>query len=363
MADPLPLPGPHGLLSILLQLTLACHLVAMNVTLGGSVLALLWRRSDTPQAQAFVRWFAGALPVAVAATVTLGVAPLLFVQVLYGRLFFTSSILLGGYWLALVPLLILAYYGAYRLAFRVTEPLRRGIALAAAVTLLFVTVSFLQSTNAALHLRPDVFLAKYHLRPSGLHLDLDDRSFFPRWLHALFGAIAVSGAFVALLGWLRRKRDEVFSAWAVRAGLSWFAWTTALNVVLGTWYALALPRPVLSRVAGADPWAASLLAVGSMLGLALVGIAVVGLSSKRPERTVIPLLALLALTLVLMVLLREEVRRSALLPVGFSHHSWIEPQWGAIAAFVVCLAAAVATIAWMVRALARGRDSEQRPAL
>jgi len=48
----------------------------------------------------------------------LGVAPLLFLQVLYGRLFFTSSILMAGFWLAVVPLLIVAYYCAYVVAFR-----------------------------------------------------------------------------------------------------------------------------------------------------------------------------------------------------------------------------------------------------
>ncbi len=389
VADPLPLPGPYGLLWALLQLTLVLHLVAMNVTLGGSVLALFCRRSGNPHAQTFARWFAKALPVAVATTVTLGVAPLLFVQVLYGRLFFTSSILLGGYWLALVPLLIVAYYGAYRLAFRASvestptstghdrapagadaalapdrsgtavAAVRTGMALAAVVTVLFVAVSFLQSSNAALQLRPEAFLAKYHLRPWGFHLDLDDRSFLPRWLHAVLGAVAVAGAFLAFVGWLRRKSDEGFASWAVRTGLSWFAWTTAANVVLGTWYALALPRPTLARIAGADPWAASLLALGSMLGLALVAIAVLGLSGKDPARAVLPLVGHLGVTLVLMVLLREEVRRSALLPAGFAHHGWVEPQWSAIAAFGVCLAVAIGTIWWMVRVLARSEGESQ----
>ena len=45
-------------------------------------------------------------------------APLLFVQVLYGRLFLTSSVLMAWWWLAVVPLVILAYSGAYLLAFR-----------------------------------------------------------------------------------------------------------------------------------------------------------------------------------------------------------------------------------------------------
>ena len=53
----------------------------------------------------------------VAATVTLGVAPLLFVQELFGRVFFTSSILMAWFWLAIIALLIPAYYGVYLYAF------------------------------------------------------------------------------------------------------------------------------------------------------------------------------------------------------------------------------------------------------
>jgi len=46
------------------------------------------------------------LPVFVSFTVTLGVAALLFVQVIYGNLLYTSSILIGAAWLGVVPLVI-----------------------------------------------------------------------------------------------------------------------------------------------------------------------------------------------------------------------------------------------------------------
>jgi hypothetical protein len=112
VANPLPLPAPPGLLWALLQAVFLLHLVAMNVVLGGSLLTLHWRFSRRSEGAAhraaLLGLFAKALPAAVAAAVTLGVAVLLFVQVLYGRLFFTSSILMAWLWLAVVPLVILA---------------------------------------------------------------------------------------------------------------------------------------------------------------------------------------------------------------------------------------------------------------
>ena len=48
LADPLPQPAPAWLLWALLQLTFFLHLLAMNVVLGGSILALHWRMSRRP---------------------------------------------------------------------------------------------------------------------------------------------------------------------------------------------------------------------------------------------------------------------------------------------------------------------------
>ena len=98
---------------------------------------------------------------------TLGVAPLLFVQVLYGRVFFTSSILMAWFWLAIVPLVILAYYGAYLLAFRGERLGRAGRWVAVVATLCFAAVAFLQVTNATRGLRPETFLDAYRGTPRG----------------------------------------------------------------------------------------------------------------------------------------------------------------------------------------------------
>ena len=72
------------------------------------------RPHDAPLAHLVVK----AMPVLISATVTLGVAALLFLQVLYGRLFFVSAVVMGWWWLGVIGLLILAYYAAYLLALR-----------------------------------------------------------------------------------------------------------------------------------------------------------------------------------------------------------------------------------------------------
>jgi hypothetical protein len=356
LADPLPLPAPPGLLWALLQAVFLLHLVAMNVVLGGSILALHWRFSRRSEGAAhrvaLLGLFAKALPVAVAAAVTLGVAVLLFVQVLYGRLFFTSSILMAWLWLAVVPLVILAYGGAYLLAFR-GEALRdRARGVGGLVALLLAAVAFLQVTNATRALRPDTFLEAYRASGRGLSLNLADPTFWPRYLHVLLGAVAVAALGTALLGVLRRRRDHALAAWAIRHGTTVFGLATAANVFVGMLLLLAQPKPVLMRLAGGDSRAMTILAAGILLAVAAAGLAILALGATNAVPATWAQAGLLAGTLVAMVLLRDEVRQLALRDAGFEHPPWVVTQWAPLAVFGLLLLGAAATIAWMTRALA-----------
>jgi hypothetical protein len=364
LADPLAQPAPPALVGALLQVTFFLHVLAMNLVLGGSILALHWRFSRHPAAAreraVFLRFFAQALPVAIAATVTLGVAPLLFLQVLYGRVFFTSSILMAWFWLSVVPLTILAYYGAYLLAFRGERLGRAGRRLASAVAVLFAAIAFLQVSNASRSLRPETFLDVYRRDARGLTLNLGDPSFWPRYLHVLLGAVAVTALAVALFGVLRRRQDPAFALWAERRGITMFGVASGLNVFVGLLFLIALPRPVLERLAGADPHATGLLALAILLGVTVAGGALLALGARNVTRVTWALGALLATTLAVMLLLREEVRRITLRNAGIEPTSWFVMQWGPFAIFLACLALAVVAIAWMVRALAGGKRLADR---
>ncbi len=53
------------------------------------------------------------MPFAISAAITAGVAPLLFIQILYQHRFYTANLLLSHRWMAIVPVLIAAFYLAY----------------------------------------------------------------------------------------------------------------------------------------------------------------------------------------------------------------------------------------------------------
>ena len=82
----------------------------------------------------------GPMPVALSFAITLGVAPLLFVQVLFGHLLYSSSIVMAGWWFAIIPLLIVGYYAAYGVAFKFDGARRPVLAVVTIAVLLFVAL-------------------------------------------------------------------------------------------------------------------------------------------------------------------------------------------------------------------------------
>ena len=353
--DPLALPAPAWLLWALLLLTLFLHLVPMNLVLGGSILGAVarmrGRRSDRPHEAAFAHLIVKAMPVLIAATVSLGVAALLFLQVLYGRLIFPSAIVMGWWWMSVIGLLIVMYYAAYLLAFREASLGSTGTAVAWFIAAIAGLIAFIYSTNMTLMLKPAELVAGYAAGTGGFRLGLADRTLIPRYLHMVNGAVAVTGLTMCLVGAVRRTRDAAFSQWAMHHGALACVGATVAGSIAGIWWLVALPPDVPARFLGGDARATGELTVGIVLTLAGAAHAWLAGRSARPGRTATTGAVAMAAGLLMMLLTRDTVRRATLELAGFQPVNWTDPQWGPIVIFVVLLAAAVAAIAWMTNAL------------
>ncbi len=362
--DPLAVPAPFGLLRALLLLTFFLHLVPMNLVLGGAVLGLFDRFSSRPPARALARDIALALPVLVAATVTFGVAPLLFLQVLYGRLFFASAIAIGWWWLAVIPLVVAGYYGAYRAAHLARSSSGRGRVAAVVVAFAFLAVAFVYVNNMSLMLDPARIVAVHRSAPSGTGLAVADPAFLPRWLHMISGALAVSGLAVALYGSSRKDADSEDARFAVTQGRRVLLGAVAAGAATGFWWLLALPREVMSALTMKEPVAATVVGLGIFAGLVTLALAAMATLSSNPRRLLGGATAALAATLVLMVVSRDQLRSIMLARAGFVPSTWVQTQWGPLAIFAVLLVVAAVLVLGMVRALvtARGTDTGAAPA-
>ncbi|HVV87980.1 MAG TPA: hypothetical protein VHE35_33295, partial [Kofleriaceae bacterium] len=109
----MPTGGPEGggLYVALLVATFALHFLLVGFVVGGTayLVARAARGGDDLLAERTRDW----LPFALGAAITAGVAPLLFVQVLYQQRFYTANLLLFHRWMAIVPALIIGFYLLY----------------------------------------------------------------------------------------------------------------------------------------------------------------------------------------------------------------------------------------------------------
>lgn len=331
---------PWGWFQVLLLLTLFLHIVLMNVMLGSAVIALVNLFRNGGDASPPIRGISRRLPFAIAFTVNFGVAPLLFVQVLYGHFLYTSSVLMANFWMMVIPLLIIGYYLAYILDYRFDALHTGRVLLSGLVVAALMAVAFLMTTNFTLLQHPESW-TRYFGRSGGLLLNLGDPTLFPRYLHFMIAAIAVGGLGQALLADHRLRRGDQSAAAAVNTGCRWFAMATIINYGIGFWFFGTLPREVRDLTTPVGKAIAVLLLTGVILGALAVIFSLRG-------RVRLALAAELPAVFV-MILIRNLVRAGYLHPYFSMDELKVVPQYSPLLLFLCVFAAGLVLIGWMLK--------------
>jgi hypothetical protein len=335
------LPAPAWLMILLEQLLFLLHIIVINALLGGGLIVLYNRlfRSRTVGISALDRPIAAKLPTLFAIGINLGVAPLLFLQVTFGHLFYASSVLMAVYWILIIPLLILAYYGAYiHQKTMETNGLTGRLALAASI-LFVIYVGFMLVNNNSLMEQPERWGAWFAQR-GGTILNWSDSAIYPRFLHFAAASLAVGGMFYATVFSLRKSdplREE-----GIRFGLRVLAVATVVQMGIGFWYLLALPEPFILKFMGRDGLRTAVLALGVLAG---IGAAVYAFLGKY-RAALIHLLA----TMLFMIILRYLLRMDYLADNFALSSLVLKPQWFVFFLFVVVLLVGLYAVWHIVRA-------------
>ena len=337
---PVPLPAPPGLLEFLLVFTFILHLLAMNFLLGGVIIlavsSFLGRR-DTRH-QELSRRVSRLLPPVTAFTITLGVAPLLFLQLVYGQFFYTSSVLMAWYWLAVVFLLLLGYYGVYWYQWQHNLSGPKGAWVIVVTAALFLLVAFIFTQNATAMLHPEDFYPRFLDGRVGKILGPVSLVNLARLAHFVVAAVALSGLGIALISGRWRAESPELAAWARRYGVTWFMGGTVVQFLVGLWFLFSLPAEIRQALVG-DKLALALLVAGVLLALLALLTAPVSLGVAS--------LAILG-TVGAMAALRHFVRLAYLHPYFDPHSLPVEGQWVLFSIFAVLLLTGLATVGWML---------------
>jgi hypothetical protein len=174
LRSPSGVPGHPLLFLILLVLTWTLHILAVYVMLGGTALSLFGAYTSDPHWRRLSKAMLDTAKVAVSIAIVAGVAPLLFVQVVYDPFWYVSNVLSARWVIAFIALLLIAYYAMYHRYFAAKgqqETGRRSLMLS---LFLLLIVGFIMHVLTSQMLRPELWLRWYapggHIEPSGSRL-------------------------------------------------------------------------------------------------------------------------------------------------------------------------------------------------
>ena len=346
--DPNPLPAPFWVFKLLLLVTFFLHILAMNFMLGGSVLALLskWLPGD-PQLRARIfSDIAKKLPVFLPATITLGIAPLLFVQVLYGQFFYTSSAIVAWPWFLVLIFLTFAYYGFYYVSFKSAQTPGKGSLILFGSVLLILSVGFIYTNNFTLSLTPARWKQKYFADNTGWNLNLLEPPLIPRFLHFFTAAVAVGGLVLVILALFRSKQDVAYGRSLFQYGGKAFMYATMAQFLVGLWFLSTLPHEIRNLFLGDNRLATLLLVIGAAGGAASVLLMSSALHKDNLRRAAYFVPALTGVVVACMVVLRDILRDAYLQPYFRPDQFVVKTQWSVFPLFLVLFLAGVAL--WLV---------------
>lgn len=208
--QPLPFPLPVWLMQTLLVVGFYLHALPMNVMLGGgficACLLAIGRKDPTSYQFRAAKALAVSLPLFISFAITQGIVPLLFLQLIYGPAFYTSSIIMAVPWLGLLGVILISYYIAYIVVYRVLKgeyndkTAFRAAGLLLVMSIGFSLVGYMFSSNMTLMLHPEKWLAMYESSSKGMNLNASEVSLIPRYLHMFVASFAVAGMTLGCFG-------------------------------------------------------------------------------------------------------------------------------------------------------------------
>ena len=352
LVDPIPLPAPVWLFKILHDLTFALHLASVDLLLGGVMLGIAFSMMGRTQAAGMIMH---RLPTLMAFVINLGVPPLLFAQVLYGRALYTSSVLIGAWWISVIFLLMASYYGLYAAAQR-ADARRPWKVPGFAALLLILTIAFIYSNNMTLMNRPQAWVAMYHASPAGLQLNTGDPTLWPRWFFFVTGAFPVAGVAPALLA-LRSDVEPYTARFLRTAGTVAISFGLLAEATFGVYAWEAQPAAVIASVMH-DPLYGTF--VWAWLGTgALLMVSGLFLALWRIVPIIAALLAFLNVASTVMV--RDGIRDYTLRAAGFEvWNRVVVTNWSVVAIFLVLFVAALGAVGFLISVVAKARRIEEQ---
>lgn len=364
--DPIPIPAPIWLMKFLSYVTLALHFAAVMI-LVGSLILVIWHnvsgrsKKDADRINA-ANVLARRLPTIMTWVINLGVPPLLFAQVLYGRAIYSSSVLIGVMWLSVIFQVILCYGMLYKTQGWLEQNKAAWIPASVAL-LLALGIGQVYAMNMTLMLRPEVWQEMYAKSPMGLQGYKGDPTTTPRWLFVMSGGLVFGGIWALTHSNMAHLTDAVKKILAKSGGMM-----AGLGVVLQLVCAFlvysAQPEVVKSGMAGNLFYTiGGGLTVVGILGGGLLAL-MQGLKGKASFWGSVLAALLVFLGNAGAVIYRDGIRDVTLAPKGLNVWERTEASnWTVIGAFLLLFVIMLFVIFWLLKVMKSADAPQEQVAL
>jgi len=240
------LPAPVWFIELFKWLGFTLHIVPMNLWFAGTI-TMMWLsvRGGEHGRRCSAR-LGAQMPIVIALGINFGIVPLLFIQVAWGQVFYPATMLMAWFWLAIIALLIPAYYGIYVYALgqspagAAMPPWKRTAGWLAAVLFLLVGFIFANAMSLMENIKDWPRLWQdhsFHGAMVGTALNTGDPRLWPRWLMMFGLALTTTAAWIVIdSAWFAVAETPAYHAWAKRFARKLYLLGAAWFVGIGSWY-------------------------------------------------------------------------------------------------------------------------------
>ncbi len=331
LRDPMGVPFYPWLFQVLMVLTFALHIIFVNLAIGGSFMAFYEHYKKGEYNKKLSGFLARATTVNLSAAVVLGVAPLLFVQVIYDPFWYVSNLLSAWWAIGFLCFVTAAFLALYAFYLKRSGNMKGFGFFGWATFVLLLLAGFSMHLLSFQFLEPEKWKVWYL---TGTVMNTSGTTIYDfsisRYLHFIIPSFAITGVFMMLYGWFFSKREDMdkeYLHWVAVSGAKMALWATIVQIIIGLWWLFSLP---FAKNFATNPF----FLIGAALGVVFLFVLVA--AQNAPEKYAV-LSALFAFLAVLgMSVSREVLRMVYLGKFNYSIYTYkLNLHWGSTALFLL----------------------------
>ncbi len=249
LRDPAGVPFYPLVFQFLMVLTFTLHIMAVNVVVGGLGLAVWESWTGTENGRRLAAALARAATIMLSIAIVLGVAPLLFVQVIYDPFWYASNTMSAFWALSFLVAVCGAFYSAY--GFYLGNKGKRvgkvNLFWAYVAIVSAVAAGFIIHMLSMESLMPQMWRG-WLVRNGGSLFMTGGAAFhgvsIGRLLHFIMASFAVTGVFLLMYAWYFRPRSdysEEYLEYVAGRGSALAIGGTVLTAAAGFWWTGTVP--------------------------------------------------------------------------------------------------------------------------